>query len=398
MPADTHPAERLLNLVIALVNTAGRLTKEQIRSTVAGYEDAVSNDAFERMFERDKDSLRELGIPILTVVGTGHSSDVGYRVDQEAYALPAIELTAGELGVLSLATEFWQDKSLRSDAQRALAKLRAVGTAPAGSDLVAGLAPRVRAAGDAFGPLLDAVQARQAVTFTYRAATTGDVRERELEPWRLLARGGGWYVVGRDRDRDAPRSFRLSRIEGRVRAVGAPGSYAIPADLDAAAVVGTRPNDAVRSATLALAPERASALRSRAVDGAPEVDLGDPALAALLAHRDVVQVPFRGVGDLADELAGYADAVVVLAPGDLRAAVLRRLRAAAHLDDAPAGAPRGGARERPTPAHARDDHLPRPARRRARRAARGAVRGEHAPDRRGQRHPVGHRHARVLAP
>ena len=341
MLADTHPAERLLNLVIALVNTAGRLTKEQIRSTVAGYEDAVSNEAFERMFERDKDSLRELGIPVLTVAGTGHSGDIGYRVDQEAYALPAIELTAGELGVLSLATEFWQDKSLRSDAQRALAKLRAVGTAPAGTDLVAGLAPRVRAAGDAFGPLLDAVQARQAVTFTYRAATTGDVLERVLEPWRLLARGGGWYVVGRDRDRDAPRSFRLSRIEGRVRAIGAPGSYAIPADLDAAAVVGTRPNDPVRTATLALAPERASALRSRAVAvaGAAEVDLADPALASLLAHRDVVRVPFTGVGDLADEVAGYADAVVVLAPGDLRAAVLRRLRAAARLDDPQAPAP-----------------------------------------------------------
>jgi len=345
MLADTHPAERLLNLVIALVNTAGRLTKEQIRSTVAGYEDAVSNEAFERMFERDKDSLRELGIPILTVAGTGHSSEIGYRVDQEAYALPAIELTAGELGVLSLATEFWQDKSLRSDAQRALAKLRAVGTAPAGTDLVAGLAPRVRAAGDAFGPLLDAVQARQAVTFTYRAATTGDVLERVLEPWRLLARGGGWYVVGRDRDRDAPRSFRLSRIEGRVRTIGAPGSYELPADLDAAAVVGTRPSDPVRTATLALAPERASALRSRAVVGA-EIDLEDPALASLLAHRDVVQVPFTGVGDLADEVAGYADAVVVLAPADLRAAVLRRLRAAARLDDPPApalptGAPRG---------------------------------------------------------
>jgi proteasome accessory factor B len=339
MPDQIHPAERLLNLVIALVNTAGRMTKEQIRSTVAGYADATSDDAFERMFERDKDSLRELGIPVLTVAGGGHSADVGYRIDQEAYALPPVDLTAGELGVLSLATQFWQDRALRTDAARALTKLRAVGSEPAGTDLVAGLAPRVRPAGDAFGPLLDAVQARRAVTFTYRAANTGEVRERTLEPWRLLARGGGWYVVGRDRDRDAPRSFRLSRIQGRVQVVGAPDAYTIPADLDAGAVLGDRPDGPVRTAVLALRPERASALRARAVDGpgagagADEApDAPDPRPAAGLTDRDLVRVPFTSVSETADEIAGYADAVVVLGPEDLRASVLRRLRAAAGLD------------------------------------------------------------------
>ena len=324
------------------------MTKEQIRSSVAGYADATSDDAFERMFERDKDSLRELGIPVLTVAGRGHSDEIGYRIDQEAYALPPVDLTAGELGVLSLAVQFWQDRALRTDAARALTKLRAVGSEPAGTDLVAGLAPRVRPAGDAFGPLLDAVQARRAVTFTYRAATTGEVRERTLEPWRLLARGGGWYVVGRDRDRDAPRSFRLSRIQGRVRAVGPADAYTIPADLDAGAVLGDRPDGPSRSAVLALRPERASALRARAtgaeaapgdlsavesaVASADASDLADPRVAAVLADRDLVRVPFTSVSETADEIAGYADAVVVLAPADLREAVLRRLRAAAGLD------------------------------------------------------------------
>jgi proteasome accessory factor B len=242
--------------------------------------------------------------------------------------------------VLSLAVQFWQDKALRTDAARALTKLRAVGSAPAGTDLVAGLAPRVRPAGDAFGPLLDAIQARQAVTFTYRAANTGEVRDRTLEPWRLLARGGGWYVIGRDLDRDAPRSFRLSRIQGRVRATGATGAYDIPADVDAAAVLGDRHAEPTRVAVLALRPERASALRAReAGEGTPgsdvgddDVDLADPRIAAVLADRDVVRVPFGSASELADEIAGYADAVVVLAPADLRSAVLQRLRAAAALD------------------------------------------------------------------
>jgi proteasome accessory factor B len=299
------------------------------------------------MFERDKDSLRELGIPVLTVAPHGPADEVGYRIDQEAYTLPPVDLTAAELGVLSLAVQFWQDRALRTDAARALTKLRAVGAEPAGTDPVSGLAPRVRPAGDAFGPLLDAVQARQAVTFTYRAATTGEVRERVVEPWRLLARGGGWYVVGRDRDRDAPRSFRLSRIQGRVRTVGEPGAFEIPADLDAAAVLGERPDGPVRTAVLALRPERASALRARALPDRPgegavadePLDLEDPGTVVVLADRDLVRVPFTSVSETADEVAGHADAVVVLAPTDLRDAVVRRLRAAARLDHAASAAP-----------------------------------------------------------
>ena len=127
MAAQIAPAERLLNLVIALVNTAGRMTKEQVRTSVAGYQEAPSDDAFERMFERDKDTLRDLGIPILTVTDAGHGDDIGYRVDLDAYALPPLDLTAAELGVLAMAAQVWQDQAVRADTTRALTKLRAVG-------------------------------------------------------------------------------------------------------------------------------------------------------------------------------------------------------------------------------------------------------------------------------
>ncbi|GEK20011.1 helix-turn-helix transcriptional regulator [Cellulomonas xylanilytica] len=330
MAAQIAPAERLLNLVIALVNTAGRMTKEQVRTSVAGYQEAPSDDAFERMFERDKDTLRDLGIPILTVTDAGHGDDIGYRVDLDAYALPALELTAAELGVLAMAAQVWQDQAVRADTTRALTKLRAVGDAPESTDLVAGLAPRVRAGGGAFGPLVDAVQARQAVRFTYRAATTGEVRERTVEPWKLLARRGGWVLVGRDRDRDASRSFRLSRMEGSVRTVGEPGSFTAPSADELAEALQTWGSGPERIATLAILPERASAPRARAVLAPPgEPDRsGDP----VLAQRDLVHVPFRAEWELAEELVGYGDAVVVLAPPGLRQSVLHLLRTAATLD------------------------------------------------------------------
>lgn len=325
------PAERLLNLVIALVNTQGRMTKQQVRSTVAGYQEAPSDDAFERMFERDKGTLRDLGVPVLTVTDARHGDDVGYRIDLDAYALPAVDLTAAELSVLSLAVQVWQDASLRADTGRALTKLRAVGQAPLATDLLTGLAPRVRA-GAAFGPLVDAVQERRAVRFTYRAASTGEVRERTVEPWRLLARRGGWVLVGRDRDRAAARSFRLGRIRGPVRLVGPPGAFPPPTDDEIAAALQAWAQGPEQVATLAAAPERAGALRARGVDDVTFDPDGVPGAEQALAGRDLVHLRYRNRYELAEEIVGYGAAVVVLSPPELRDEVLQLLRTASRLD------------------------------------------------------------------
>ena len=325
------PAERLLNLVIALVNTTGRMTKEQIRTSVAGYEHAPSTEAFDRMFERDKDTLRELGVPVLTVAAPAHGDDLGYRIDADAYALPPMQLSAAQLGVLALAAELWQDQSLRFDAARGLVKLAAVGVSAPATDAMAGLAPRLHPAGPALGPLLDAAEGRQVVRFTYRAASTGDVLERTVEPWSLLARRGGWYLVGKDTVRRAPRVFRLSRIVGPVRAVGGRDAFVVPADADPRLLLASSGHDELRTAWLAVLPERAGALRARGVPATPV-----PGDVVVPDGFELVAVPFTRAGDLADELASYADAVVALAPSGLRASVVRRLTDAARLAE-PAG-------------------------------------------------------------
>jgi proteasome accessory factor B len=210
-----------------------------------------------------------------------------------------------------------------------------VGDAPGSTDLVTGLAPRVRPGGGALGPLMDAVHERRVVRFTYRAANTGAVRERVVEPWRLLARRGGWVLVGRDRDRDASRSFRLSRIEGSVRTVGEPGAFPPPAEDELAAAMASWATGAQQVATLAVRPERAGATRARAVQPPQDAPdwTADPVVGPLIEHRDVVHVLFRSAWELAEELVGYGDAVLVLAPGEVRHAVLRLLRTAATLDE-----------------------------------------------------------------
>ncbi|MBD8077809.1 helix-turn-helix transcriptional regulator [Cellulosimicrobium arenosum] len=326
--SSANPAARLLNLVIALVNTNASMTKQQIRTGVAGYGDAPSPDAFERMFERDKDTLRELGIPIVTVDAGGHADEVGYRIDQDAYALPPVDLTPAELGVLALAAQFWQDKTLRTDISRALTKLRAAGAGETAMDAVSGLVPRVRAVGEAYSTLLEAISARRAVSFTYRAASTGEVRVRRVQPWRIAARRGGWYVVGFDEDRRAPRSYRLSRVEGRVRATGPREAFEVPAEVDVDALLGAGRSGGV--AWLAVVPERAAALRVRGTLVGP-MAASEPGERGRTPGRDVLEVPYSVRAALADEVVAYGDAVLVLGPPELRDVVVRRLREASTL-------------------------------------------------------------------
>ena len=315
--ADRVPAaERLLDLVIALTHTRHRMTKAEIRASVNGYSDATSDEAFDRMFERDKDQLRALGLPIVTLTDSTHEDDVGYRIDTSEYELPPVDFTPAEIGVLSLAAQVWQDSSFAADSRRGLTKLRAVSDA-ADPGRFAGLSLRVRGPDAAFADLLDAIEDRTVVRFTYRAASTGSTEVRTVEPWRLFAKDRGWYLVGFDTGRQGKRQFRLSRIVGRVRRVGEPGQVQIPAGAEQEA-----PAAEPTPVLLALAPERGSALRARG-EAVPEQ--------AGPAGRETYRLETTDIERFAEEIAGYGDAVVVLDPPALRAAVLRRLRAAAAL-------------------------------------------------------------------
>lgn len=309
----------MLDLVIALSHTRHRMTKAEIRAKVKGYGSSSSNDAFERMFERDKEHLRDLGIPIVTLTDAVHEDEIGYRIDTAAYSLPPIDLSPAQMGVLSLAAEVWQDSTFASSARRGLTKLRAV--AGGTSTAAPGVALRVRGPDPAMGELLQAIAERAPVRFTYRAAYSGETIVRTVEPWRVHARDRGWYLVGHDRDRDAQRSFRTSRILGKVEHVGEPGSVTIPEQRPA-----TPERVFHTSVRLAIRPESAAALRARGtVASSIETPVG---------VRDVVTLDVSDVEYLADEVAGYGHSVLVLDPPELREAVLSRLRAVAALGSA----------------------------------------------------------------
>ena len=116
-----------MNLVIALLSTRSYITAEKIRSSVAGYADSASDEAFSRMFERDKNELRDLGIPLETGRVSSFDPIEGYRINRDAYALPAVELTGDEAAAVAVATQLWESPELITATQGALLKLRAAG-------------------------------------------------------------------------------------------------------------------------------------------------------------------------------------------------------------------------------------------------------------------------------
>ena len=222
--------ERLLGLVVCLLSTTRYLTAEQIRQAVPGYPE--QDELFKRMFERDKEDLRDLGVPLETGVNHPFDDDPGYRIRQQAYQLPELRLEADEAAVLGLAARVWRRAELAGAAAGALLKLRAAGIdadpkRPDGDDerspVPQGIEPRLGTPEPAFGPLWEAVRDRRPVTFSYRAAGRSDPQRRELEPWGVVNRHGRWYVAGWDRGRNAIRVFRLGRIAGAVKFCGPAG-------------------------------------------------------------------------------------------------------------------------------------------------------------------------------
>jgi len=194
--------ERLLNLTAALLNTSRPLGIDDIWERVPGYPE--NRASFRRAFERDKDDLRDMGIPIrLEPLPHTQPPAEGYRIPPEEYYLDDPGFEADELAALHLAASMFRLDGAVSD--RAMWKLGVTPDESGAPDEFATLPTDPNLA-----PLFEAVNRHRTVGFSYRG------EDRTMDPLRLDFRRGRWYVTGFDHDRDAERNFRLDRISGTV--------------------------------------------------------------------------------------------------------------------------------------------------------------------------------------
>ena len=321
-PVRIERTERLLNLVMCLMAARRAVSRAGIHASVPGYGPSASGPAFERMFERDKDELRSMGIPVETVFDA-HGEIEGYRIVRDQYALPPLDFTSAELAVIALAAGVWDEAILGPSALTALRKIETVqGQSPQTADdsLVR---VQVSAADAALLPLMAALRERRVVAFDYRGAAASAPARRRVDPWGVISREGRWYLVAFDHDRNASRVFRLSRIEGTVQVTAQEQVHPAEPDLDLLSLIVQSEPEAATRARVAIEAGAGAHLRRMADE---PLDPFESVEANVTAPNPM---------HLLASLCSAGEHAVVLEPADVRAEVIARLQDVARRHEDP---------------------------------------------------------------
>ena len=300
----SRKSERLVNLTIALLATKRYLTKSEIFRTVEGYEGSA--EAMERMFERDKDDLRGLGIAIeLGTFDPLFDDEAGYRITPSSYQLDLGTLDGRDIALLSLAASSWSGAAMEEVSTSALVKLESIGI---DADLESiSLSPRIGATNSVFTAITDAIMRRAILSFDYVSADL-TVSTRELHPFALRGRAGSWFLIAFDVNKGEQRTFRLDRISGEVSVGKKSGAFTTPSTLQ------EESTEDQPVATLLLRKNRGNQFRAKAIS----IEIGD--------EWDRAQVPIFSHTWILSLILWHRDDVVVIEPQSLRQETIRALQ------------------------------------------------------------------------
>ena len=318
-----HRLERLINLVAALLHAEQPLTADELRNRLPGY--AEDHGAFRRAFERDKEALRDLGIPVVVepVDDAAQPGVVGYRIPKEAYYLQDPGLAPDELAALHLAAS-----AVRLEGASGVEALWKLG----GEVAEEGFTPAVAALpGTAhLAAVFAAISARRRIGFAYRG------RQRRVDPWRLSFRNGHWYLAGHDHDAGQERMFRLDRVESDVAVTGDEGAFERPPHGGAQPPPWELGGDEALTARLLVDAGQASWAASHV--GPEAVEEWRPDGSVVLAVRVTNRDAFRSF------VLGFLDHAEVLGPPELRQDMIHWLDVLARADgpSSARAAPRAG--------------------------------------------------------
>ena len=307
----SRKTERLVNLTIALLATKRYLTKSEIFRTVDGYEGTAESK--ERMFERDKDDLRNLGIEI--EVGSFDplfEDEAGYRIKPDSYQFQLGEISSQEVSLLSLAAEAWRGAALDGSALTALRKLHAIGI-ETDLDSIPELAPHANIRDKNLQLAIGAITSRKRIAFQYLNENLQS-QDRKIAPYAVSSQYGHWYLYGLDLEKNLLRSFRLDRIASDIQEEGKSGAYEIPGSFQLRNQM--QDTDESRTAHIYIRTGRAITLRSRSTTAAK---------ASTIPGWDLVTLAFRDRERLIEELLWYGDDVVLHSPRELRDELISRL-------------------------------------------------------------------------
>ena len=301
-------AERLINLTIALLAANRYLKKSEIFKSVEGYSGTA--DSMDRMFERDKNELRSLGIDIsVGDIDPFFDDEPGYRIFKDSYGFQLKDLEPADVALLSVAAKLWNDSVLGADAQSSLIKLESLGLTET-QDSTLTFSYRYENPTLNLGKIEEAILTTKSIKFNYRDSDL----IREVEPYRIALWRGFWYVIGKDIDKNDVRIFKVSRISGEVSITKK--DFKPPREFNVSEQLPSGDNYEV---ILKVANDKSVVLRN----------LGE--VIGTEGDEDLVRVYFSDHGEALRELLRHGNNVKVESPKELKDSYRRTLEVLADV-------------------------------------------------------------------
>lgn len=300
---SSQKTERLINLTLALLASKRYLSKAEILRNIPGYEG--SPETKERMFERDKDDLRSLGIQIdVNNFDPLFEDEQGYLIKSDSFQFAENEFSKEELLLLTMAANLWHDSAVESDSQNALLKIQSL-SGPVENDMTTTPTLRITEDWQLLVSIFTAVQNKQSLEFSYRG------KKRLVNPYGLYSSNGFWYLIAFEIN--VIKSFKLVRIEGEVDLIGEKDAFEKPDNFNVGNFLKEESNSVSRVSKLQVRKGAALSLRNKFT------------VKDLDSEWDLMDVPYTNEQELLEMVLWHGTDLKLIEPAALRQLLIANL-------------------------------------------------------------------------
>ena len=301
---SSQKTERLINLTLALLASKRYLSKAEIFRSIPGYEG--SPETKERMFERDKDDLRSLGIQIdVNNSDPLFEDEQGYLIKSDSFQFAENEFTKEELLLLTMAANLWHDSAVEMDSQNALLKIQSL-SGPVENDMTTTPTLRITEDWQLLVSIFTAVQNKQILEFSYRG------KKRQVNPYGLYSSNGFWYLIAFEIN--VIKSFKLVRIEGEVDLIGEKDAFEKPDNFNVGNFLKEESNSVSLVSKLQVRKGAALSLRNKFT------------VKDLDSEWDLMDIPYTNEQELLEMVLWHGTDLKLIEPAALRQLLVANLK------------------------------------------------------------------------
>lgn len=303
---SSDKTERLINLTLGLLSSKRYLTKNEIFRNVAGYNG--SPETMERMFERDKDELRGLGIEIeVGQIDPLFEDEQGYLIRSSSIQIQPEEFSKEELLLMTMAGNLWKESALSGISENALIKMASLDGGIGFNSIALPLIQDEKFNTAIFEKIIEAILQNKYLTFTYKN------KERIVAPYGLKNTKGFWYLIAQEKDQEI-KVFKLIRIQSEIGILNSDINFTKPKNFEIDSYLESVLNEDQREAILRIRENKVNNLRDKGV------------VTESKDGWDTLQITFDDLADFAKDILWYGDDIYVVSPADLRDEIVKNLK------------------------------------------------------------------------